>query len=146
MQTVVIVIHLMVIIALIGVVLMQRSEGGALGIGGSSNFLTTRGQGNVLTKATAILAAAFFVTSITMTVLSRLQSGPSSILDAVPAAPATVPSSNTPAPSAGETGNGNAPGILDELQRSTGSAPEDSTDSTTPAPTTPPATQVPTSE
>ena len=47
METVVIVIHLMVIVALVAVVLMQRSEGGALGIGGGSNFLSTRSQGNI---------------------------------------------------------------------------------------------------
>jgi protein translocase subunit secG len=61
MQTVLIVIHLMVVIALVGVVLLQRSEGGALGVGGGSGFMTGRGQANVLTRATAILAAIFFV-------------------------------------------------------------------------------------
>ena len=59
METVIIVIHLMVIVALVAVVLMQRSEGGALGIGGGGNFMSARAQGNVLTRATAILAAAF---------------------------------------------------------------------------------------
>ena len=62
METVIIVIHLMVIVALVTVVLLQRSDGGALGIGGSNAFLSTRRQGNVLTRATGILAAAFFIT------------------------------------------------------------------------------------
>jgi preprotein translocase subunit SecG len=91
METVVIVIHLMVVVALIAVVLLQRSEGGALGIGGSSSFMTTRGQGNVLTRSTAILAGVFFATSIVLTVLARMGGAPTSILDvpgaAAPAAP-----------------------------------------------------------
>ena len=83
METVIIVIHLMVIIALVAVVLMQRSEGGALGIGGGGNFMSARGQANVLTRATAILAAAFFATSIILTVISRYAGGPGSIIDNV---------------------------------------------------------------
>ena len=109
METVVIVIHLMVIIALVALVLMQRSEGGALGIGGGGNFLSTRGQGNVLTRSTAILAAAFFATSILLTILARVQERPSDILDAVPAA--APPASTAPG-----TGTGEGQGILDELQ------------------------------
>ena len=60
MQQVVIVIHLMLVLALIGVVLLQRSEGGGLGIGGGGGFMTSRGTANVLTRATAILAGLFF--------------------------------------------------------------------------------------
>src|SRR3954467_4782169 len=93
MEAVIIVIHLMVIVALIAVVLLQRSEGGALGIGGSNAFLSSRGQGNVLTRATTILGIAFFLTSVVLTVLTRLQPPPSAILNNVPstAAPATLP-------------------------------------------------------
>ncbi|MGA7001679.1 MAG: preprotein translocase subunit SecG, partial [Pseudolabrys sp.] len=64
MQHVIIVIHLMLVLALIGVVLLQRSEGGGLGIGSSGGFMTSRGTANVLTRATAILAGLFFVTSL----------------------------------------------------------------------------------
>ncbi|TIT37225.1 MAG: preprotein translocase subunit SecG, partial [Mesorhizobium sp.] len=53
METVLIVIHLMVVLALVGVVLLQRSEGGGLGIGGGSGFMTARGAANALTRATA---------------------------------------------------------------------------------------------
>ncbi len=87
METVVIVIHLMVVIALVAVVLLQKSEGGALGIGGGGGggFMTGRGSANVLTRTTTILAAAFFVTSITLTLLAR-QTGPlPSIFDNAPA-------------------------------------------------------------
>ena len=71
MQTVLIVIHLMVVVALVVVVLLQRSEGGALGVGGGSGFMTGRGQANVLTRATAILAAMFFATSLGLTLLAN---------------------------------------------------------------------------
>jgi preprotein translocase subunit SecG len=85
MQTVLIVVHLMVVLALVGVVLLQRSEGGGLGIGGGSGFMTARGAANALTRATAILAAAFFVTSLTLSVVARYGEKPIDILDRVPA-------------------------------------------------------------
>ena len=70
MQTVVIIIHLIIVLALIGVVLLQRSEGG-LGLGGGggggvSGFMTGRGQTNALTRATAVLATVFFLTSMVL--------------------------------------------------------------------------------
>ena len=91
MQTVLIVIHLMVVIALVAVVLLQRSEGGALGIG-SGGFMTGRSQANVLTRATAILAALFFATSLGLTILANLTRAPKSILQGVtPPARASAP-------------------------------------------------------
>lgn len=70
--TIVLVVHMLIVVALIGVVLLQRSEGGALGIGGGSgSFLSAAGAGNALTRATMILAAMFFGTSILLAVLSR---------------------------------------------------------------------------
>jgi protein translocase SecG subunit len=68
MQQVIIAIHLMVVTALVVLVLYQKSEGGALGMGGSGVF-TGRGQANALTRATGILATLFFITSIALTVL-----------------------------------------------------------------------------
>ena len=76
MQTVLLVIYLMVVIALIGVVLIQRSEGGGLGIGGGSGFMSARGTANALTRTTAILAALFFALALGMNVLSRFASRP----------------------------------------------------------------------
>ncbi|MBW8904043.1 MAG: preprotein translocase subunit SecG [Bradyrhizobium sp.] len=65
MLTVIIVIHLMIVSAMIGLVLLQKSEGGGLGMGGGGGgFLTSRGTSNVLTRTTAILAAVFFATSL----------------------------------------------------------------------------------
>lgn len=84
MDTVIVVIHLMVVVALVGVVLLQRSEGGALGIGGGG-FMSVRGAANALTRTTAILAAAFFATSIALGVLAKLDSRPADVLDAIPA-------------------------------------------------------------
>lgn len=96
MQTVLIVIHLMVVLALIGVVLIQRSEGGGLGIGGGGGggFFTARGTANVLTRATAILAALFFITSLSLTVLAGWGRTPPALLNqpaAAPGAPAAPP-------------------------------------------------------
>jgi preprotein translocase subunit SecG len=71
---VLLVVHLIIALALIGVVLMQRSEGGALGIGGSSsgggNLFSARGVGNALTRTTAYLALGFFITSIALTLIA----------------------------------------------------------------------------
>src|SRR5882757_7273946 len=87
MQTVIIVIHLMIVSAMIGLVLLQKSEGGGLGMGGGGGgFLTSRGTSNVLTRTTAILAAAFFATSLILSLIARLDRKPRSILQA-PSAP-----------------------------------------------------------
>lgn len=83
MQTVLIVIHLIIVVALAGVILIQRSEGGGLGIGGGSGFMTARGTANALTRTTAILAALFFVTSLGLGILARYQGNPSDILDRI---------------------------------------------------------------
>lgn len=84
MQTVLIVIHLMIVLALVGVVLIQRSEGGGLGVGGGSGFMSARGTANALTRTTAILAALFFITSLGLGVLSRYEGRPTDILNRIP--------------------------------------------------------------
>jgi preprotein translocase subunit SecG len=97
MTTVIIVIHLMVVLAMIGLVLLQRSEGGALGIGGGQGaFMTGRSAGNVLTRATGILAIAFFATSLGLALLAKFESRPSDILERLPGTAA--PTADTPAP------------------------------------------------
>ena len=96
MTTVLIVIHLMVVLAMIGLVLLQRSEGGALGIGGGAGgFMTGRGAGNVLTHATGVLAIVFFATSIGLALLARLETRPSDIFDTLPGQ--TEPAAPAPA-------------------------------------------------
>ncbi len=85
MGAVILIIHLMIAIALVATVLLQRSEGGALGIGGGGGsgggFLSGRGAANMLTRTTAVLAAAFFVTSISLTLINQKETAPTSILD-----------------------------------------------------------------
>jgi preprotein translocase subunit SecG len=99
MQTVLLVIHLIVALALIGAVLLQRSEGGALGIGsgggGGGNLFSARGVGNALTRTTAILALCFFITSIGLTLLAVRGGGSGGSLfegTAPPAGQAPAPS------------------------------------------------------
>jgi len=114
MVTVILLIHIMIAAALVGVVLLQRSEGGALGIGGGGGggFLTGRGTANLLTRITAGLAAAFFLTSTILSLMAQRASAPPSIFDQ-PAAQ----QQGTEAP-AGENQQGTTPrgGILDRLQ------------------------------
>lgn len=85
METVLIVIHLMIVIALVGVVLLQRSEGGGLGIGGGGGggFMTARGAANALTRTTGILAACFFATSLALSVYARYNDASGDILDRI---------------------------------------------------------------
>ena len=94
MSTVLLIIYLFVALALIGVVLIQRSEGGGLGIGssqGMGSFMSGRGTANLLTRATAILAAVFLVLAMVLAMLNRGTSGPTrSILD-TPASTTTAP-------------------------------------------------------
>jgi preprotein translocase subunit SecG len=124
MQHVVIVIHLMLVLALIGVVLLQRSEGGGLGIGSTGGFMTNRGTANVLTRATAILAGMFFVTSLLLSILAGFNRKPTTILQGGPtvpaqSAPATPGAPSAPPPSGGAEGGG----LLNRLQQGAPSAP-----------------------
>ncbi|MGO6670085.1 preprotein translocase subunit SecG [Rhizobium ruizarguesonis] len=153
MQTVLIVIHLMIVLALVGVVLIQRSEGGGLGIGGGSGFMSARGTANALTRTTAILATLFFLTSLGLGILTRYEGRPSDILDRIPAtggqgngildslggaqAPANQPAGN------GVPSSGAAPQAPAAQAPATGTqAPAASAPSTT-APATPAAPAAP---
>ena len=129
MQTVIIVIHLMVVVALIGTVLLQRSEGGALGQGGGGGFMTGRGQANALTRATAILAAMFFATSIALTILANWSRAPKSILqgDAPISTPADLTKPAAP-PASGSGAN-----VLDDLNKAVKSAPAPASEPPSPA-------------
>jgi preprotein translocase subunit SecG len=87
-------------IGLIGVVLLQRSEGGGLGIGssgGAGSFMSVRGTANFLTRVTAILAALFMITCLTLALLAKPNTAPKSIFDA-PAPGAAIPAPVAPAP------------------------------------------------
>jgi preprotein translocase subunit SecG len=120
MQQVVIVIHLMLVLALIGAVLLQRSEGGGLGIGGGGGFMTSRGTANVLTRATAILAGLFFVTSLVLSILAGMNRKPSTILQGTGAPAQSAPGEpSVPAPNAPAPGGG----LLNKLQQGAPAAP-----------------------
>jgi preprotein translocase subunit SecG len=92
MSTVLLIIHLLVTIALIAVVLLQRSEGGGLGIGsspGMGGFMTGRSTANLLTRTTAILGTLFFVLSLALALINQGTRKPRSLLDSpAPTAPA----------------------------------------------------------
>ncbi len=108
MQTVLIVIHLMVVLAMIGVVLLQKSEGGGLGMGGGGGgFLSSRGTANVLTRTTAILAAVFFSTSLILSILAGVDRKPTSIFGGS-GAPAGQPGGQAPGAPGGS--------LLDQFQ------------------------------
>lgn len=87
MSAILLTVHLLIALALIGTILLQRSEGGALGIGGGGggNVFSSRGGANALTRATAVLALCFFATSITLALLARSGGGGSVADDIVPA-------------------------------------------------------------
>ena len=94
MLVLLLVIHVLITIALVGVILMQKSEGGALGIGGGggmANFMSGRGTANVLTRTTAILAACFMVTSLALIIIPEIGGKAPSIL------PESVPTEQLPA-------------------------------------------------
>ena len=112
MQSVVIAIHLMIVLALIGVVLLQKSEGGGL-VSSTSGFLSSRGTANALTRATAILATGFFITSLVLSLLAG--HGRESVgLPGSNAAPTQeAPGPGAPLPTAPLSTNGN--GLLNQL-------------------------------
>jgi preprotein translocase subunit SecG len=108
MQSVLIVVHLMIVVVLVVVVLLQRSEGGALGVGGGG-FMTGRGQASALTRATAILAALFFATSMGLTILARYNQAPEITFQS----PTPI---EPPAEGAANEGEGKG-SLLDQLRR-----------------------------
>jgi preprotein translocase subunit SecG len=112
MQTVIIVIHLMIVAVLIGSVLLQKSEGGGLGMGGGAGFMSSRGTANLLTRTTAVLAVGFFLTSLLLSWLASYDRKPSSIIDANPA------SQSQPAGPATPVSPPTSGGILDSLKKS----------------------------
>ena len=95
MTTIVFVIHILIALTLICLVLLQRSEGGALGMGGGGGggMMSSRSSANLLTRATAVLAGCFMVTSLVLTMLAGSGTRPPSILDqgGTPPAPIEAP-------------------------------------------------------
>jgi preprotein translocase subunit SecG len=106
LQTILLVAMILISVALAGVILIQRSEGGALGMGGGpSGFMTARGAGNLLTKTTWVLATLFFLCAVALTILGNVERSNRSIVDAeavgeliAPTTPATAPAVDPAAP------------------------------------------------
>jgi preprotein translocase subunit SecG len=137
MQSVLIVIHILIVVALIAVVLLQRSEGGALGTGGGTgSFMTGRGQANALSRATAILGAMFFATALLMSILSSWSRAPHSILERS-GTPAPAPAGQT-APAPTTPGN-----LLDQLKQMEGQSSAPSAPAPAPAAPAPAAPAAP---
>jgi preprotein translocase subunit SecG len=84
METLLLIFHIILAILLIGSVLLQKSDGGALGIGGNSdNLMSSRSAGNFLTKFTAVLAFLFIITSISLTLINKKDTSQKSIIDKI---------------------------------------------------------------
>ena len=110
MQTVLLVAYLIIVLALIGVILIQRSEGGGLGMGGNAGgLMTVRGSANLLTRTTAVLAALFFATAIGLTILSSLDHGTDNILNQAASNGGSAPSTVLDALSQMQAGTSSAP-------------------------------------
>lgn len=109
MEHVLLVIHLIITLALIVTILLQRSEGGGLvnQSGGLGSFASARTAGNVLTRATAILAALFFISNLSLAILAKNHAGTDDLLSAVEAADSN--DTNAPAPAAATPPVDNAP-------------------------------------
>lgn len=126
LQTILLVAMILISVALAGVILIQRSEGGALGMGGGpSGFMTARGAGNLLTKTTWVLAILFFLCAIGLTILGNVERSNRSIVDAdsigelvAPTTPRTAP---TQAPA--DPAQPAAPSLQDLESSLSGTAP-----------------------
>jgi preprotein translocase subunit SecG len=129
LQTILLVAIIIVSLAMTALVLLQRSEGGALGMGGGpSGFMTARGAGNLLTKSTWILAALFFILAIGLTVAGNVSRGSTSVVDAdavgALAQPDATPTEGAqPDPTAPATPAAPAAPTLDDLDAFAGSEP-----------------------
>ena len=84
MENIILVINIILAILLVGVILIQKSEGGALGLGASQDsYISSRSAGSFLTKATAIIATLFIITSISLTIISKDEFSSTSVLEQV---------------------------------------------------------------
>ena len=135
MENVILTIHLILALLLIGVVLLQRSEGGGLGMGASGGAISGRAAATALGKITWVLAAMFIVTSISMTILASRSASTASVIDQIGA---EQPAAKTPAPALPAGGD-----LLPPSTDGTPAAPPAATAPATPPAATAPATTAP---
>ena len=84
MENIILVLNIILAVLLVAIILLQKSEGGALGLGVSQDsFISSRSAGGILTKATAIIATLFIITSISLTIISREEISSSSVLEKI---------------------------------------------------------------
>ena len=84
MENIILVLNIVLALLLVGIILLQKSEGGALGLGVSQDsFISSRSAGNILTKATAIIAFLFIITSISLTIISKEEISSTSVLEKI---------------------------------------------------------------
>ncbi len=98
MENIVLSIHLILALGLIGVVLLQRSEGGGLGMGGGDGAVSGRAAANALTKLTWILAVAFMITSLSLTVIAAKKAAQDSVIDRLGVETPGAPANNSLTP------------------------------------------------
>ncbi len=127
MTVVILTIHSLIVLALIGVVLLQRSDGGALGLGGGGGggggFMTGRGAANALTRTTAILAALFFATSVILAIRAGTGDNSDAVLDEL-----TGAETEAPAPEPRSVGDMSAEDLLNSIGSEEDAAPETTED------------------
>ena len=126
LQTILLVVMILISVALAGVILLQQSEGGALGMGGGpSGFMTARGAGNLLTTVTWWLAAGFFVCAIALTLVGNMERANSSVVDrdAVGALAAPTGGSTSQAPAPAQAPEKKSGSSLEDLESSLSAAP-----------------------
>src|SRR5215468_3833887 len=111
MQTVIIVIHLMIVVVMIGAVLLQKSEGGGLGMGGGAGFMSSRGTANLLTRTTAVLAFLFFLTSLGLNWLASYERRPATLIGSQP------PAQSQPAGGTAPVAPPTSGGVFDTLKK-----------------------------
>jgi len=102
MENVVLIIHLILAMGLIGVVLLQRSEGGGLGMGGGGGVMSGRQAATALSKLTWIFAVGFLVTSLSLTIIAAKNAAGNSVVDGISATAPAADTSQTPAPVTGD--------------------------------------------
>ena len=121
------IVQTLVAASLVGTILMQRSEGGGLGVGGGAGFMSSRGTANLLTRTTAVLAGGFFLTSLFLSWYASYDRKPSSIINPASQSQPAGPATPVSPPTSG--------GILDSLKKS------DERQQSPPAPSGPQAPQ-----
>ena len=84
MENIILVLNIILAVLLVAIILIQKSEGGALGLGVSQDsFVSSRSAGSFLTKATAVIATLFIITSISLTIMSKKEFSSSSVLEKI---------------------------------------------------------------